>query len=736
MSRAVLRGIRCHACRYDVIQSFVAVAGLSIHSSASALPQRSNFLPPQSPLSVSHARPFTCSTSRRSSNTANQNPESNEVKGKEEALDQNAEHIPWYLRYQQQQVETAASHPLGERQAIPALPDNAPPILDELLQHISVEIGLDNLALLDLRGVDPHPALGANLIMIVGTARSIKHVNVSADRLCRWLRSQHKMRPVADGLMGRNELKIKLRRKARRAKLASSVGSTLEQADDGLTTGWICVNVGTVKGGESPQSELVKPPSFEGFGTFESGTKIVVQMMVEDKRSELDLEGLWGAVLARKARKDAWAANKSPSSAKAETGPVYTSTVIPRFPGIGLRSSSKIFGLNGEQRRGICNTTRLLTNVSADTTAQETTRPPFRQARPYSKYPNSSTATRYVPPNAAAEWPQSSQVKSLLQMLGELSPEEARHELGAGPDDRSSTIFLRLFHEALASAPVEARPGLRLGLMCIAVTSGHPEYPKQRVFEAFQQFAMSEFHISKAQGRQVLAALLCFPHSDAEITPETARLPTEDIELAMKVLEHLSLRGENIFAEDIFLMLYNGCSYRVPVRYGAADAPGSLYVERSLYVEEADVKEMHERLTRIQKAMKATLTSFSYDSYPDLLRAHFYLNDMPGFWQHWHRMGLNGWLRTKQHYLLVLNLCLERGNENYIIRVLDECVPMIEREEPPVLLDAELAEKIMACLFVVDPQIRDHAQEDVLGPYVQLWNKCLNALFLERASLE
>lgn len=221
-----------------------------------------------------------------------------------------------------------------------------------MLSYLSIESGLDNLTLLDLRTLDPPPALGAKLLMILGTARSVKHLNVSADRLCRWLRSNYKLRPYADGLLGRNELKLKLRRKARRAKLAASVGNTMYEkgggADDGITTGWICVNVGQVEdvgkedeslGGDVPEEgatslataasikdkdeavseappkeeeeEYINPdlasedqdPNYVGFGSWSNAPRIVVQMFTEEKRAELDLEGLWQDRSRRRTRK-------------------------------------------------------------------------------------------------------------------------------------------------------------------------------------------------------------------------------------------------------------------------------------------------------------------------------------------------------------------------------------------------------------------------------------------------
>lgn len=209
--------------------------------------------------------------------------------------------VPWYL-----QVKTPqhVPSPLSDRQRLPDLPSDPPPLLQPILEHISIELGLDDLSLLDLRHLDPPPALGANLLMIISTARSEKHLHVSADRFCRWLRTEHKLTPYADGLLGRGELKLKMRRKARRARIMSRVGS-LDQgaADDGLRTGWVCVNVGTIEDGNTAIDSKPMIEGYVGFGSQSNGTKVVAQMLTEEKREELDLERLWSQALARQEKR-------------------------------------------------------------------------------------------------------------------------------------------------------------------------------------------------------------------------------------------------------------------------------------------------------------------------------------------------------------------------------------------------------------------------------------------------
>ena len=322
MSQAILKATVCPSCRHGLLQSFAAIAGINIPS----IRQSQKSLPD----SLSSQRPFSQSQPRTTDRTQEQPAASESDNIKDAAPGANSSAlsppIPWYL-----QVETpqppAASYPLAQRQFIPELPSDPPPILSPILQYLSVDAGLDNLSLIDLRHLDPPPALGANLVMMIGTARSVKHLNVSADRFCRWLRSNYKLRPYADGLLGRNELKLKLRRKARRLKLAQSVGNTLEaNKDDGITTGWVCVNVGSVEGlGGNLTSESTdfkremegaqgikdakaiedgEDDGYIGFGRRSTAPRIVVQMFTEEKRLEMDLEGLWEFRASRRAAKE------------------------------------------------------------------------------------------------------------------------------------------------------------------------------------------------------------------------------------------------------------------------------------------------------------------------------------------------------------------------------------------------------------------------------------------------
>ncbi|KAJ5782497.1 hypothetical protein N7457_004271 [Penicillium paradoxum] len=306
MSRLLLRGAACQNARNEVLRS-LPVSGIP-------LPRFSPFSSP----SIPNPRAFSAVTWLRSDRPPTSHQLETHLSEPEDPTAQlenktpaTSQHVPWYL---QEEAPTVTDRPLNEAH-LPQIPDNSPEMLSTLLEYTYKDLGLDSLKLFDLRGLEIPAALGASVIMIIGTARSVKHLNVSADRLCRWLRSQYKLSPYADGLLGRNELKIKLRRRAKRARAASAAGAMIDEKDDGITTGWICVNAGVVDEGAS--TTQLSDVGIEGFGNLDLGTSVVVQIFTEEKRADVDLDGLWEATLVREGRRNLRESTENPSKTNA-----------------------------------------------------------------------------------------------------------------------------------------------------------------------------------------------------------------------------------------------------------------------------------------------------------------------------------------------------------------------------------------------------------------------------------
>lgn len=281
----------CYQCRSAVLRLFASP------SSPTPFARTAGSLPACRPKGV--APPFTkafmSSTKKLSTSSDEQQSEQNledesSAGGEEDEPTApeaaNAADVPWYL-----QVEPPRHVATIEPPPLPEVPEGAPEVVGPLLQFVSEELGLDELNLMDLRELDPPAALGPNLFMLFSTARSERHLHVSAGRLLRWLKYNHRIGASADGLLGPNERKTKLKRKAKRAKLLGTMGT--DDGDDGLRTGWICVNLGTIGHGGEASTIIGEDGRVAGFGVTRSGSSIVVQIMTESRRAELDLESLW-----------------------------------------------------------------------------------------------------------------------------------------------------------------------------------------------------------------------------------------------------------------------------------------------------------------------------------------------------------------------------------------------------------------------------------------------------------
>lgn len=311
----ILRHINTWLCTVITMSArplSTSVGRLSSHVLSNAGPRASRrfaavTLPQtRAPSVAPQTRPFTCSVPSRNSNPSDNGNE--EAKSRqapaEKSTTEPAEETPdepWYL-----QVEPPSQPPVHEPAPLPAIPAGSPAVLEPVLKYVNEEMGLDDLELLDLRSFDPPPALGPNVIMLFGTARSERHLHVASGRLVRWLRYNYKVEANADGLIGAGELKTKLRRLRRKAKLLGSSNIATQGGDDGITTGWICVNLGIVGGEGAEEARFDESGQMSGFGStvMETGSTIVVQVMTEARRAELDLETLWKDSLERNQRQN------------------------------------------------------------------------------------------------------------------------------------------------------------------------------------------------------------------------------------------------------------------------------------------------------------------------------------------------------------------------------------------------------------------------------------------------
>lgn len=717
MSGALLRPPWCRACRSNILRSLTAFAGVPIPATASSSRIPSLSRSPQKSFSVFHA-PLSEQNPPGSPNGLETPPTASDSEQQDGTPATTQEHVPWYLQVETPDLPQA---PQAARQDIPPLPDNPPPILEDMLKHISVDIGLDDLILYDLRKLDPPPALGANLIMVIGTARSVKHLNVSADRFSRWLRSTYKLKPDADGLLGRNELKIKLRRKARRAKLASNAGATQDNHDDGITTGWICVNAGVVDDGQSDAVNKQRNDKFVGFGEVSEGTRIVVQMLTEEKRADIDLEGLWAHAINRKSRNDNRNSGSRLDAPSEEVGAARDKQAMSPSDR-DLRATHRLHNRIDKGQIRAMHTRRQLhsSNTTLQTDRSDSnvnpSQPNGRERN--ARNPKTSTASSATPSTL------------LFQFLSDLPENEALKQLGQGPDDRNSTQFLNMFYEALSQDGDSTFALSKLELSRRAIVLHHQGYTKDSLFEQFHECILSGYDISEEQMWQIMDTLLLPRPQGAHKQSPIIHIPEAEIDLALKVLDHMSLRGMNVLTGRTLSSLYRAASFQVPVHVrGAPRREGTI---KPILVEPQAWENTRTRQIALEKAIDAGNIRLEPDDFLNLLRGEFNQGSHTRFLLFWRKIALLGYPRSEKLYSLFFMLQAERGNQRNCLSILSTWPLMMQRENPPVPLRGELAKAILACIHVADPDIKQNVKENPRDTLPSLWRRCVRNLRAEQ----
>ena len=634
---------------------------------------------------------------------------------------------PWYL---QDPVHQAPANPLLERQRLPDLPPEPPEPLQSILEHLSIDIGLDYLRLLDLRHLRPPPALGANLLMIIGTARSEKHLHVSADRFCRWLRSEHRLGPSADGLLGRNELKIRLRRKNKRAKERARRGLGAEaNVDDGIRTGWICVNVGLLE--EGPEIEVpLEGEGVVGFGTQQRGSTLVVQMVTEEKRQELDLEALWQGALRRQKRReerglgsestqeaeeDSSDANEtledasgSPQRALASSqseplrepepdSQTLSQSATPSRPLLGsLKSGTGIV----EQKRALHSTTRNL-----DRASQETQPTKSGDAASGSGDAASEVTSSFASPSVATGL---QEMEDLLRNFRQLSTPDALEALGDGAKDHCSSEFLRLFYDGVPLVPSIQHWIMRFRLISYALFFGHKGYRECHLVELLEEMQCADVDIPQTLLENIITIVadpLSFNRTEEG---EAVTAYVQNLHGMLHVLQTMSLRGLDPLSETVIEGLYR-----------MINQTRLLSVAHGLH--ETAAANLSRVLARAERGLQRV------DQHVAVLRGIAAAKAWPDYWRYWRSFPTRLERRPATMYAALFQHAARTRHADFCRDVLDDWVPEMGLELPRVALVAEVARAVMECIEVAAPQYTklDGTQTTGQELWAELWNKCV-----------
>lgn len=645
-----------------------------------------------------------------------------------------AAHVPWYL-----QVDTPqpSLYPISDRQRLPDMPSDAPPVLEPLLKYVSVDLGLDDLTLFDLRKLDPPPALGSKLLMLLGTARSERHLHVSADRLCRWLRSTYRLTPFADGLLGRNELKLKMRRKARRAKLLGTVGTSASStADDGVRTGWVCVNVGTVESGKASQEDPVATAEIVGFGLRSTGVNIVIQMFTEEKRGELDLEELWGGVLKEQVQSPIGSIDHAPDVPDIPVLRLDTPVELPMNsdrshitasshprPSLWGQTQVRAFHSGRKLASHDGNDENLDQSSEQDSiTAGTTSEFVVDEERPSRTAAlSSSEADQNLIKDELDNLPDQPHMISPpdhIRYLKSLPNSAALEALGQGINDISSTSFLRAFYTSLSERRDVTQMRYRLELLSYGMKLGHEGYPKSTVGQMLQAIRDS----SPTSPRGILIEMLEIVVLMDERGTTTGPMSLADLTTCVEILEELNQRGYTQLPKKLVLGLrkesHNWMHLRGPAEGKSAEVDG---------IRDSRSPRTVQELSHILATFTAKKVSEAKSV--RMLRYFAKKGKWHQFWQFW-RNRPEHVPRSEDMYAEMFR-ALARGKlQHQCAQVLETWVPAMDKEETPVRLEGKVAKAVKDCLLVAHPTVEEDARagSGATDRWVSLWVQCQTAL--------
>ncbi|KAL9089405.1 MAG: hypothetical protein Q9165_005726 [Trypethelium subeluteriae] len=744
--KPILGILSCNGCRYRMLSIFAASAGIHLPpwTASRLLPLRRGFHPRRTFAAVTR-RPSqrdlklsdSIETALKDQPHSTLRDENSEEVGQNTSSSDNSTFLytPWYLR--EHVTPTPSNHDdFSERQFIPDLPENPPPILQPILEHISTDLGLDDLSLLDLRNLDPPPALGSNLIMVIGTARSEKHLHVSADRHCRWLRSTYKLHPFADGLLGRNEMKLKLRRKARRSKILQNVGaSEPDEADDGIRSGWVCVNIGKVEPAASQDSEG-EEPRIIGFGSGSDGVRLVVQMFTEEKRGQFDLESLWGGALRRAAREEEKEretvilaqANREKAEIKDGPRPIdgrfgnfWSHGTVPIGARTAVVQQRPVFG-NGQSR--VFHSTAAHFNLTEFQKQIESSLFDPKASLGISVDRDTRSFVQDAAPNKGGS---AEVLRSLLERLQKMPANRARDSLGqtgwAVTDSGRQSPLIHSFTNNFPPFPDTPHWKLRVELARYVVQLMGTG--RSNLMDALTDMQAAGERISKEIYLDVLKTMVEGKHDDKKLS------------YVFDILDMMACEGHSILEERIFMLLLEAVIPPSPqlARLGIsgdelgsdqASAPGIATISKETLADQE----------RVLAVMDHFLVSFTTDGpYLSLLRTCARARHWPGFFFIWSLLPRRMLPRSREMYTFFYRTVAEAGEKDLIRKNLHDAVSDMKVEEPRIEFDVEMAKLIMECIRVTVPD-NDTAAPKVSerlhsGEWGSLWGRCQRVLRME-----
>lgn len=574
------------------------------------------------------------------------------------------EEPPWYLDEEPRRHPTLTANGLAP---LPEAPEGSPPILHKLIPRLAEDLGLEELKLLDLRSLDPPAALGPGLIMLLGTARSERHLHISGRTLKSWLRSQG-IRADADGVLTRRALEIKSRRQRKKARLMGTAAVSYT-GDEGMATRWICMNLGTI--GSEPQEESALENiggTLTGFGTRSnnSGTTIVVQMFTESKRKELDLETLWSRILARRG------------------DPNIIQDDLEYWERHTHHREVAIFDEGGSPKMFVAPTQRRLFSTSyrrfsPPDGSPEVTDPP-KNTRATNTVDTCVDPVKYIDAKLAA-------LGQLQVDFASLSFADAIEALEDSPDG-STSKFLKTWNDAIELLPPEQSWVFRTWLVARGRKMGSRRFTLKHLSHLHEELVLNGIMCRREDYLEMLQAIYLEPE-DTDVLVELQS------KLALRILQTMLERGEAILQTDVIVPLIESLA--------RADHQGD---------EQHEIQGVLEKLIH-----QADLPYMGEETVMRLLSAYAYQGNWDRFWEVWRMPPKYLESRSEKLYLFLWNTIAATGSQRLCRQAIRGHFYEMHNESLPVHLTGPIKEAVRACARIAEPSAEGLAEDPSLVIY-------------------
>jgi len=498
-----------------------------------------------------------------------------------------------------------------------------------------------------------------------------------------------------------------------------------DHGDDGVRTGWVCVDVGSVEGAEIMTDATTAPQGFIGFGRRTDGVRIVVQMLTEEKREEIELEKLWGGILKRGGQPE------TEDFDEVSAGSSNHAAISESTRRLEIMSSSI-----PAQSRGIHTSAHLHSAKVEESSATEPPLPTtFSNSMENAMHPNLHKIQELVAilssgksdmigitfsqhnTQIAADGLRPLILQQLRKYLESMPTDLSLQALGEGSHDHSSTTFLACFYQSLSPFSSLNEVDARIWLHCYARELGHPGYTFEDQTKLFNELQLSGLEISLEQYQRLLRSAFLLQTKDGT---KNNSAPLDVVEGVREMLQTMYDQGHDTLTEDIL----------VDIQEGSAPVVAQ-YVQPESFEAPSDVFELPSlRLSPLQFRIHALLTTVDLPCFKDenrlrLLNLYSRNHHWAAFWDIWRMAPLRSHPQSPDMYAFMFWKVAETRNQRACINVLRAFLPQLEKEEPSVEYEENLAEAVKTCLLIADPFVQQNASDPkAIGEWILTWRRC------------